>query len=293
VPVDTRAHKRLPSFDPGLGAASLSADGKWALDTGAGTKLRSVSTGRDVHWLSTDRLDEDGVFSLDDRLVATIGEGDIEGGDASDEVRLWDVKTGKHVHSFHTGGSPWATTVAVSPDDTLLAAGDVDGFVSIWATDGRFARVARVRAQDATVTALAFDPGSDVLATGGDDGIARLWDARTGNELVQLSGHTGVVHSIAFSPDGSLVVTAGSDRTVRVWDVATGTRLLVLHTPAAVAHAALAGTSAWIVAQLANGRIARFACDACGSTADLLARAAQRTTRSLTPGERRRYLHQS
>ena len=50
------------------------------------------------------------------------------------------------------------------------------------------------------------------------DQTARVWDARTGAELLTLKGHTGRVTSASFSPDGSRVVTASADETARVWD---------------------------------------------------------------------------
>src|SRR5215207_9077378 len=47
---------------------------------------------------------------------------------------------------------------------------------------------------------------------------ARLWDVRTGAEVLALTGRVGTVYSVAYSPDGSRVATAG-DTTVRIWDV--------------------------------------------------------------------------
>jgi WD40 repeat protein len=56
----------------------------------------------------------------------------------------------------------------------------------------------------------------------------KVWDARTGQILLTLEGHTSVVFGVAHSPDGSLVVSGGADRTVKVWDASTGQNLLTL-----------------------------------------------------------------
>ena len=207
-------------------------------------------------------------------------------------MRLWKIPGGDDlIHRFHTKG-PWATTVAVSADDRLVAAGDSDGGVTVWDA-GSFDRLAQIPAHDATVTALAFDPQLDLLASAADDGTVHLWEPRTGSAVASLSGHRGVVRSVAFSPDGNLVVTGGADGSVRVWDAATGEMLLSTSAGAAVAQAAFVGESRFVVAALANGSVIRYSCDACGSIDDLLTRARSRITRPLTTDERRRYLHRS
>src|SRR5262249_13562009 len=61
-----------------------------------------------------------------------------------------------------------------------------------------------------------------------DDQTARLWDARTGAQLVKLRGHASGVKSVAFSPDGTCLATASYDVTARLWDARTGGPLLTL-----------------------------------------------------------------
>jgi WD40 repeat protein len=68
----------------------------------------------------------------------------------------------------------------------------------------------------------------------GDDKTAKIWDARTGAELLTLKGHIHGVRSASFSDDGTRVVTGSGDWTARVWDAKTGAELLTLegHTDA-------------------------------------------------------------
>ena len=66
------------------------------------------------------------------------------------------------------------------------------------------------------------------------DETAKVWDAKTGAEVLTLKGHTDLVSSASFSPDGSRVVTASEDKTAKVWDAKTGAEVLTLkgHTDA-------------------------------------------------------------
>jgi len=78
------------------------------------------------------------------------------------------------------------------------------------------------------VRAVAITPDGTVVITGSTDGTARLWNVRTGVELVKLVGHTKTVNGVAATTDGSRVATASSDNTTRVWDATSGAELLSL-----------------------------------------------------------------
>jgi WD40 repeat protein len=55
------------------------------------------------------------------------------------------------------------------------------------------------------------------VATGGDDGTARIWDAGTGGEQLTLTGHVDALSGVAFSPDGTRLATTSYDGTLRVY----------------------------------------------------------------------------
>lgn len=75
------------------------------------------------------------------------------------------------------------------------------------------------------VTDVAFSPDGSTLATTGDDGWLKVWDASTGRLLASQVGDADV-RGPSFSADGSLVAAAwggvnGENSTVRVLDLPT------------------------------------------------------------------------
>ncbi|KKO97566.1 hypothetical protein THAR02_10329 [Trichoderma harzianum] len=72
------------------------------------------------------------------------------------------------------------------------------------------------------ITAVAFSPDSQTVASASRDGMIRLWDVRTGTHRQTLIGHSESVTEIFFSPDSGFITSASNDHTIRLWDATTG-----------------------------------------------------------------------
>lgn len=64
---------------------------------------------------------------------------------------------------------------------------------------------------------LAFSPDGDILATASVDGLARLWDSRSGKPMISGLRHPAPISKLRFAPDGSKLVTCTKRGTANVW----------------------------------------------------------------------------
>ncbi len=117
--------------------------------------------------------------------------------------------------------------VAVHPDGSRFATGEITGTLRLWHRGEGQPRWS-VAAERQWIWALAFSPdGSRLASSGGGTGIG-LWESDSGRALGRLEGHTDQVHGLAFDRRGERLASASADGSVRLWSMATGACLQVL-----------------------------------------------------------------
>lgn len=162
-------------------------------------------------------------------------------------IQIWDMRT-QHpptaIREF-TGHVGEVTCLAFSSDGKQLASASTDTTVRCWDIEtGNHLKI--LQAHASRVNAIAFSPDQTKIASAsGDakllnffstekpDNTIRIWDAKTGQPLNTLIGHTSAVNSLAFSHDSINLVSASgtiaplrsksnSDNTISLWNVKTG-----------------------------------------------------------------------
>lgn len=138
-----------------------------------------------------------------------------------DTIRFWDVTTGRQLKQFRAGTRVYS--IAFSPDGTkLVSAGDGD--VRLWDFNANEELFVSER-HPGRITNIVFAPDGLTFVTAGQDEAVRLWEAATGEVLVNL--HTGTAgrdsRPLVFSPDGRLLALGDRNGEIRVWDLDTGT----------------------------------------------------------------------
>ncbi|MFF4399714.1 hypothetical protein [Streptomyces sp. NPDC001480] len=132
-----------------------------------------------------------------------------------------DLATGRTTRHTLTQGEP--TVVALSHDGDRLAAGDEDGWVTLW--DGRARRrlgeLPVTSAGSTEVSALAFSHDGTTLAVGTDDGSVHLWDVTTRLPIgSSLSTAGGRVMALAFRADDRTLYVSGEHVPLESYDIA-------------------------------------------------------------------------
>ena len=148
------------------------------------------------------------------------------GGDTT--VRFWDVNTSlpkftcKH-HKNHVLCTAW------SPDGTRFASSDKNGVLILWdPTTGK--PIFSKKAHSKWITSIAWEPmhlnggKCERLITSSKDFTVKIWNVRTQQCLLTLSGHTDSVECAKWAGSGFLY-SASRDRTIKVWTAKQGDTL--------------------------------------------------------------------
>lgn len=153
----------------------------------------------------------------------------IASGSGDRTARIWDISNPDRVTSRVLGGpddpsrhTEEVYSVAFSPSGEELATSSLDNSVRIWdPRSGRMIRGPLMHKFDVwrAVYGATEHFSSPVLVTASWDQSVHIFNARTFEKLIELTGHTRPVRDVAISRNGMWIASAASDTTARLWDL--------------------------------------------------------------------------
>ncbi|MBM2813779.1 MAG: repeat protein [Ignavibacteria bacterium] len=171
-------------------------------------KLWDVNLGSEIKTLYGHKESINNVaYSYDGKFIASCSD--------DKTVKIWSTDLTTKIPLLNLEGheAPVLTCI-FSFDSKYLASSDQIGEIIIWLMpEGRLIR--KVRAHKDLIQDLSFAEDNKTLVSGSLDGVVKLWNVETGENLMNFE--TGVeVWSVDLVSDASIITLGCSDGTVRI-----------------------------------------------------------------------------
>lgn len=133
------------------------------------------------------------------------------------DVDLSKLKRGLLAESWYVELSDYIIDLAWSPVASRLAAVTVEGSVYLVEDHSDSAQFRLIGQHDGGANSLSWRCDGAEFATAGHDGLAKVWDGTSGQELSSLEAGDSWVAKVAYSPRGNALATAAG-RHLKLWN---------------------------------------------------------------------------
>jgi WD40 repeat protein len=107
--------------------------------------------------------------------------------------------------------------MAVSPDETMVVSGSIDGRVWLWNRNKGKIVGDPWEGHNGAVRCLDWSPNARQVASACEDGTIRRWNPDTGRQIAPPIQTGQEVHVVKYSPQGDTFASGGQDNMTRVW----------------------------------------------------------------------------
>ncbi|GAA6002235.1 snoRNA-binding rRNA-processing protein PWP2 [Rhodotorula paludigena] len=152
---------------------------------------------------------------------------------------LWEMPSFTNVHTLSVSQEK-ITSVAVNPTGEWLAFGASKlGQLLVWEWQSE-SYVLKQQGHYFDMNTLSYSTDGQQIATGGDDGKVKIWNATSGFCFVTFEDHSSSVAAVEFAKQGQVVFSASLDGTVRAFDLIRYRNFRTFTTPQPVQFNSLA-----------------------------------------------------
>jgi WD40 repeat protein len=259
----------------------FSPDGRWVATASKDNTARiwEAATGKEIARLTHDGPVNSSVFSPDGRWVATAS---LDG-----TARIWEAATGKEIARLHHNEA--VISVIFSPDGHWVATATTftsfDGTAHVWDVATRI-ELAHVK-RDSSVLSIIFSPDGRWVASGSRDGLVRVWQAATGNEIFGIRLPRAVINLEFFGRNQLRADTA--EGSAHIFDIASHQEISRIPTDGVILAARFNDDQHVITLASRVGNEARIT-RAFLLPQDLINDACSRVTRNLSVAEWKQYV---
>lgn len=201
--------RALTAHSARIASLSLSPDGKRlaAADDRGAVTVQNTETGAILLRLQGDAVQ----FAAGGTQLITGGVPDPSVGRS---LAVWDAADGRRLRTLPHDASAFV----VSPDEKALI---LRHGSEVWVIDWDSGQVVtKLTGHEGRIYDVAISPDGLYIATAGIDRTVRVWDRKTGLEILAFRGHLDRVTCVAFHPTGRYLVSG--DQTggqVKIWDL--------------------------------------------------------------------------
>lgn len=146
----------------------------------------------------------------------TVVVGSLDG-----SLTTYNIASGQKITSVTNHMSVF-TSVAISPDARLLAAGDVLGRIHVFDLQSN-KLIFLLEDHKDEIIELVFSTDGKMLASLGEDEKVLIWDLSSGSKITSIYGFAEEIETIDFSPDGTILASGSFQDEIFLLDAQNGT----------------------------------------------------------------------
>jgi periodic tryptophan protein 2 len=131
---------------------------------------------------------------------------------------LWEMPDFANIHTLSISQEKISSLAVNSTGEWLAFGASKLGQLLVWEWQSE-SYVLKQQGHYFDMNTLSFSSDAQNVATGGDDGKVKLWNASSGFNFVTFTEHSSSISAVEFAKQGQVLFSASLDGTVRAYDL--------------------------------------------------------------------------